>query len=95
MAAPALLDCWVCKGVHKVVHFLFGADIVGFVENRLLLGFGHFGIGVHRRLIHSQCHTKADRDFIEIHNFSPFCSTGCSFVSVGADAYIRPLCCRI
>ncbi len=67
-----LLHCGVCKGVYKVVHFFFAADIVCFVDDCLLLLFGHGGIGVHSRLIDCQRHTEADRNFVEIHNYFSF-----------------------
>ena len=69
-----LRHCAVGKGCHKVVHFLFGADVVGFVENVLLLLFGHFGISIHGRLIDRQCHTEADWYFVEIHKYFSFLS---------------------
>ena len=59
-----LLDCGMCQGVYKVVHFTLRADVVGSLKNGLLLSFSHFGIGVHRRLVYSQRHTETDRDFI-------------------------------
>ena len=63
-----LLHDRVGEGGHQVVHFLFGADIVGFVQDSLLLGFVHGGVGVHGRLVHSQRHAKPYRNFVEIHN---------------------------
>ena len=62
----------VGEACDKGVHFLLGADIVGFVENGLFFLFGHFGIGVHHRLVRGKRHTKTDGDIIEIHKFSPF-----------------------
>ena len=44
IAAPTLLHCTVGQACHQVVHFLFGADIVGFVQKVLLLLFGQMGI---------------------------------------------------
>jgi len=51
------------------MHLLFRADVVGFVEDCLLLFFGHCTVSIHRRLVQSQRHTKPYWDFIEIHNY--------------------------
>ena len=60
-----LLHCRIHQRCHKVVHLFFGADVVCFVDDCLLLILGHGGVGVHSRLIHGQCHTEADGERCE------------------------------
>lgn len=58
--ALSLLHCRMSQRCHQVMHFLFAADVVGFIDNCLLLFLGHGGIGIHRRLIRRQSHAKAN-----------------------------------
>ena len=62
----------VGKGCHKRVHFLFTADIVGLVQNVLLLGFGQVGVAVHSRGVLGKGHTKPNGNFVEIHVYFSF-----------------------
>ena len=83
IAAPTLLHCTVGQACHQVVHFLFGADIVGFVQKVLLLLFGQMGIAGYSSGICRQRQTKANGNLIEIHQVSSFprppCVKGAGF----------------
>ena len=57
------------KGCHQFVHFLFAADIVGLVQNVLLLGFGQVCVAVHSGSVCGQCQTEPNGNVIEIHSF--------------------------
>ncbi len=67
-----MLHCAVCKGSHEGVHFLFAADVVGFVQNVLPLSFGQVGVAVHSGGVGGKGQSEANRYFVEIHNFFSF-----------------------
>ena len=73
IAAPTLLHCTVGQACHQVVHFLFGADIVGFVQKVLLLLFGQMGIAVHSGSVGRKGKAEAYRNLIKIHSHTSLC----------------------
>ena len=73
--ALLLLDGTVGEGSHEGVHFFFATDIVGFVQDLLLLGFCHLGIVVHGGGVRRERQAEANGDFVEIHNDFSFHSS--------------------